>query len=208
MKPSEILCFDGKTRNKLWLHIVDTIETYITQVHRVRITPKSDPQAIHSLLSPMKFDRPMNPIEALDFVQQGLWNHQVHVAHPRYFGLFNPAPTAMGIAADTLVAAFNPQLATWNHSPFACEVEHHLIKTMAGQFGYDPEKADGSFTTGGAEANMTALLTALVSTFPEYAKKGLRACITNYRTESKDINALVNDLNKVREKFYLKGTTL
>lgn len=175
MKPSETLCFDTKTRKKLWDHVVDTIETYITQLHQARVTPLSDPEAIRSLLSSMKFDRPMNPIEVLDFVQQGLWNHQVHVAHPRYFGLFNPAPTAMGIAADALVAAFNPQLATWNHSPFACEVEHHLIKTMAGQFGYDPEKADGSFTTGGAEANMTALLTALVSTFPEYAKKGLRA---------------------------------
>jgi aromatic-L-amino-acid decarboxylase len=141
MKPSETLCFDSKTRNELWHHVLDTIETYITRVQRARVTPPSDPEAIRSLLSPMKFDRPMDPIEAVDFVRQGLWNHQVHVAHPRYFGLFNPAPTTMGIAADALVAAFNPQLATWNHNPFACEVEDHLIKTMATQFGYDPEKA-------------------------------------------------------------------
>ena len=34
----------------------------------------------------------------------------------------------MGIAADALVAAFNPQLAAWSHSPFAAEVEQHLVR--------------------------------------------------------------------------------
>ncbi|MGH9902662.1 MAG: pyridoxal phosphate-dependent decarboxylase family protein, partial [Pyrinomonadaceae bacterium] len=108
-------------------------------------------------------------------VVAGLREHQVHTTHPRYFGLFNPAPTTMGIAADALVAAFNPQLAAWSHSPFANEVERHLVRAFGGKFGYDPARTDGTFASGGAEANHTALLTALVHAFPDFARKGLRA---------------------------------
>ena len=81
----------------------------------------------------------------------------------------------MGIAADALVAAFNPQLAAWSHSPFAIEVEQHLIRALGGQFGYDPESTDGAFASGGMEANHTAVLTALAHHFPEYAERGTRA---------------------------------
>jgi hypothetical protein len=47
----------------------------------------------------------MLPAEALQFAADGMSRTHVQVSHPRYFGLFNPAPTAMGIAADALVAA-------------------------------------------------------------------------------------------------------
>jgi glutamate/tyrosine decarboxylase-like PLP-dependent enzyme len=99
----------------------------------------------------------------------------VHTPHPRYYGLFNPAPTTMGIAADALTAAFNPQLAAWSHSPFAVEVERHLVRAIGSRFGYPPETADGVFTTGGMEANHTALLAALTQHFPDFHAKGLRA---------------------------------
>ena len=81
-----------------------------------------------------------------------LWQYQTHTPHPRYFGLFNPAPTTMGIAADTLVAAFNPQLAAWSHSPLSIEIEQHVIRLLGARFGYDPASTDGAFTSGGAEA--------------------------------------------------------
>jgi len=82
-----------------------------------------DPEKVRSLLQPFDFKQPLDPLEAVDFVVKGLWEHQVHTPHQRYFGLFNPAPTTMGIAADTLVAAFNPQIAAWSHSPLAAEIE-------------------------------------------------------------------------------------
>ena len=98
----------------------------------------------------------------------------MHTPHPSYFGLFNPAPTTMGIAADTLVAAFNPQLAAWSHSPFAVEAERYVIETFAAKFGLPHENVEGTFTSGGMEANHTALLTALVHHFPTYLERGAR----------------------------------
>ena len=174
MKHLRVLSLDDQTRTELWEHIVDTIETYLARVRRARVAPELDPEKIRSLLIPITFARSLDPRQAVDFVVRGLWDYQVHTPHPRYFGLFNPAPTTMGIAADALVAAFNPQLATWSHSPFAVEVEEHLIRTFAHHFGYDLEDIDGAFTSGGAEANHTAVLTALAHVFPEFARTGLR----------------------------------
>jgi glutamate/tyrosine decarboxylase-like PLP-dependent enzyme len=171
--PSSLMLED-KTRMKLWERLVEVIETYIHSVDKFHVAPELNPHAIRSLLTPFDFNTPLPPLEALNFIVDALDRYQVHTSHPRYFGLFNPAPTAMGIVADTLTALFNPQLAAWSHSPFAVEVEQHLVRAFGSRFGYSPTSVQGTFTSGGAEANHTALLTALTHSFHEFATKGLR----------------------------------
>ncbi len=166
---------EDRTRAELWRLLIEAIEGYAAKVQTVRVTPELNPEKIRSLLKPFDFADPVDPLEALDFVVKGLWQYQTHTPHPRYYGLFNPAPTTMGIAADALAAAFNPQLAAWSHSPFAIEIEQHLVRAFGSRFGYDPTHTDGAFTSGGAEANHTALLTALTHSFPEFGRAGLRA---------------------------------
>ena len=103
-------------RSKVWRDMIDRIEGYIARVHQARVTPTLDPEKVRALLYPIDFDRQTDPLSAIDFVATGLWKYQVHTPHPRYFGLFNPAPAPMGIVADALVAAFNPQLASWSRA--------------------------------------------------------------------------------------------
>ncbi|HXO22507.1 MAG TPA: aminotransferase class V-fold PLP-dependent enzyme [Thermoanaerobaculia bacterium] len=170
-----MLQLDEGGRRELWELLVAAIEDYATGVAGARVAPVLDPAGLRALLAPFDFVRPSDPLEALAFAVDGLWRHQVQTPHPRYFGLFNPAPTTMGIAADTLVAAWNPQLAAWSHSPFAAEVEQHLVRALGERFGYDRERVEGTFTSGGAEANHTALLTALARAFPEVGRRGLLA---------------------------------
>jgi glutamate/tyrosine decarboxylase-like PLP-dependent enzyme len=173
------LLLDADARTELWRSLVEIIENYTTQVPNRRVTPELAPQKIRSLLHACDFSHPMPPVEALAFAARGLTEYQTHTPHPRYYGLFNPAPTTMGIAADALVAAFNPQMAAWSHSPFAIEVEQHLVRCFGERFGYDPKNTDGTFTSGGAEANHTAVLTALTHVFQEFAVKGVRALAGN-----------------------------
>ena len=168
-----MLLLDEKERTELWGRLIAGIENHIQHVGDLPVAPKTDVAEIRSRLAAFDFRQPLAPLSALEFAVKNLTEFQVHTPHPRYFGLFNPAPTPMGIAADALVAAFNPQIAAWSHSPFAAEVERHLIKAFAVRFGYDEETADGTFCSGGAEANHTALLAALVSRFPEFGDKGL-----------------------------------
>ncbi len=155
--------------------MIEVVENYLRNIATARVAPRLDVEKIRAELTRRDFAEPAGAVEALDFVADAMWRYQVHTGHPRYFGLFNPASTTMGIAADTLVAAFNPQLAAWSHSPFAVEVERHLVRAFGQKFGYDPAIIDGVFTTGGSEANHTALLAALANAFPEFGERGLRA---------------------------------
>jgi glutamate/tyrosine decarboxylase-like PLP-dependent enzyme len=170
-----MLMLDAEARRALWDRLVEAIETYMTRVGESRVTPELDPAAIRAALAPFDFERPVDPLEALGFAVDGLWRWQVQTPHPRYFGLFNPATTPMGVAADALVATFNPQLAAWSHSPLAAEVEQLLVRAFAGRFGFDPVRAEGTFTSGGAEANHTALAAALTRAFPEVGRQGMLA---------------------------------
>jgi glutamate/tyrosine decarboxylase-like PLP-dependent enzyme len=169
------LMLDEDDRRKLWAHVFEVIEDYAKRLPEARVAPTLDLEKIRALLAPVDFKAPLAPLEALDFAAQALWQYQVHTPHPRYFGLFNPAPTTASIAADTLVAAFNPQMAAWSHNPFAAEAERHLVRAFGERFGYRQDETDGTFCSGGAEANHTALLTALAHSFPAFTREGLRS---------------------------------
>ncbi|NED54859.1 pyridoxal-dependent decarboxylase, partial [Micromonospora aurantiaca] len=82
------------------------------------------------------FDRPADPEAVIEDVAGLLRATTVHTTHPRYFGLFNPTPTLMGVVGETLAAAFNPQLAAWSHAPAAVEIEAHLLRFLGGRLGY------------------------------------------------------------------------
>ncbi len=106
-------------------------------------------------------------------VQRMLENWQTQVTHPRYLGLFNPSVTDASIIADTLVAAYNPQLAAWRTSPAANEIERHTLAWVARRFGL-PDGTFANFTSGGAESNLTAVIVALTGAFPNYGDDGIR----------------------------------
>lgn len=169
------LDLDPALRGELWRRLAETVERYAAGVDALPVAPVLDAEALRAQLAPFDFESPLAPEAALDFAARGLTHHQVHTPHPRYFGLFNPAPSAMGIAADALVAAFNPQMAAWSHNPFAAEVEAHLCRTLGARFGWPAAQVDGVFCSGGAEANHTGLLAALNTSFPEFAQGGARA---------------------------------
>ena len=138
------------------------------------IVPLVTPQEIRSYLaSRYDFTRPQTLDDVCADVERMLRTWQVQVTHPRYFGLFNPSVTLASIIADTLVAMYNPQLATWRTSPAANEIERHTLAWLMGKFGL-PADAIGCFTSGGAEANLSAVVVALTRAFPDYGEHGLR----------------------------------
>jgi glutamate/tyrosine decarboxylase-like PLP-dependent enzyme len=172
--PPSALELEPARRLELWRQLADILENYAANVEAQPVVSEVTPEEVRALLAPIDFSQPIEPFEALTLATEGLRRYQVHTPHPRYFGLFNPAPTTIGIAADALVAAFNPQLAAWKHNPFAVEMEQHLVRAFGSKFGYDPATVDGTFASGGSEANHTALLAALTHAFPNLETAGLR----------------------------------
>ena len=141
--------------------------------------PVSEPQTVAEVRARISglFDlsRPSSPDELVERIVERLAADTVQVTHPRYFGLFNPAVPPITVVADALVAMFNPQLAAWEHSPAAQEMERLVLGALGGLVGLDLDGGMAHFTSGGAEANGTATLAALVAAFPDLPETGLRA---------------------------------
>ena len=116
--------------------------------------------------------KPLEPL--LEWVIDCMEHGTVHMTHPRYFGLFNPAPTFPSECADRIAGCFNPQLASSGSSPVPVAIEAHVIRSIAQRAGL-PEGAGGHFTTSGSEANYTALICALTRANPRFAAEGVRA---------------------------------
>ena len=138
------------------------------------IVPNVAAEEIRAYLgSRFDFTQPMPLDEVIADVEQMLRKWQVQVTHPRYFGLYNPSVTLASVVADTLVAMYNSQLANWRTSPAANEMERHTLAWLADKFGL-PANSIATFTSGGSEANLSAVVVALTWAFPQYGEHGLR----------------------------------
>ncbi len=158
-----------------WRAVVETVTSHYDEIRQRPIAPTVSPAEIREHLRTRyaDFAEPV-PLEVLvNDVAAMLGRWTLHVTHPRYFGLFNPSVRPASVMADTLVAAFNPQLAVWAHAPAACEIERLALGFLASRLGFEPGICAAAFTTGGSEANFTAVVAALTRAFPRYGRQGL-----------------------------------
>ncbi len=158
---------------------IDELQSeFIKLQHDIRtgpIYPNVTPSEIrHHLEKHYSFSSALNLDDLIADVTEMLRTWNVQITHPRYLGLFNPSVTLAAVAADVLVAMHNPQLASWRTSPAANEIESHTLAWLAEQFGL-PATTHASFTNGGAEANLSAVIAALTRAYPRYGEEGLRS---------------------------------
>ncbi len=138
------------------------------------VKPNFDGAAFQEELARFDFDEPQEIDGLLPWMIEQMERGIVQIIHPRYLGLFNPAPTFASQCADRITAAFNPQLASSSTSPAPFEMEKHTIRAVAGRVGFSRD-AGGHFTSGGSEANATALICALTKKNERFAAEGARA---------------------------------
>jgi aromatic-L-amino-acid decarboxylase len=158
--------------------LIDEIRSDFTQVQtnvaEGPVLPTVTAEEIRTYLaSRYDFHQTLPLEEVVTDVEKMLRTWQVQVTHPRYFGLFNPSVTLASVVADTLVAMYNSQLANWRTSPAANEIERHTLGWLAEKFGL-PRNSIATFTSGGSEANVSAIVVALTRAFPDYGEHGLR----------------------------------
>jgi glutamate/tyrosine decarboxylase-like PLP-dependent enzyme len=138
------------------------------------VTPRFHRAQFVEELAAFDFAQPMPLDDLMAWTVAQLEHGVTHMTHPRYLGLFNPAPSFPAQCADRIAASFNPQLASQTTSPVAVAIEAHVIRAVAQRAGL-PANAVGHFTSGGSEANGTALICALTRATPGFAAQGSRA---------------------------------
>jgi glutamate/tyrosine decarboxylase-like PLP-dependent enzyme len=165
---------DPSIRRRVWDAVAAEIADFPQAVRDLPVTPdctvdtlRSWLAAEYSFAAPVPLDRLATDV--IEHLRAGI----VQVTSPRYFGLFNPSVHEAGVVADTLAALYNPQLAAYSHAPAECEMERHTLRHLAGLLGFDPDATHATFTSGGAESNLSAVLTALAHLCPEAAEAGV-----------------------------------
>jgi glutamate/tyrosine decarboxylase-like PLP-dependent enzyme len=156
-----------------WEVVLEEAERLPREIRELPVAASVTAAQMRAELARYDFREPLPLAEATADLVRLLRERSVHVIHPRYFGLFNPSVREAGAVADALVALYNPQLAAWSHAPAANELERHTLAALAGVLGFDPATCAAHFTSGGAEANLTAVLVALADRVPEAAEEGL-----------------------------------
>ena len=137
--------------------------------------------------------------KVLDDICRRMVDEGFHVPAANYFGLMNPTPAYIGVLAEALVAALNPQLATMARSQLASKIEAETVRwigeriwpvaapsnsavpqssdSAVSQLGSSAVRQfgnfDGTFTSGGNEANFSALAMALAHHFPASVDDGV-----------------------------------
>lgn len=94
--------------------------------------------------------------------------------HPMYMGHQTSAPLPVGVWMESVISALNQSLAVWEMSPTATMIEHQVVRWLSGLAGYGAG-AGGTLTSGGTEANFTAMLAARNSAVPGAWEDGLGA---------------------------------
>ena len=163
-----------ETRHALEDRLTRALADADGRVREGPVTPDFDPGRFAAELHAIDFAHPRPLADLCDWSIEQLAHGTVHMTHPRYLGLFNPAPSFPAQCADRIVAALNPQLATATTSPAAIAIEAHVTRALAARAGL-PDGAGGHFTSGGSEANGTALTCALTRAEPGFAERGSRA---------------------------------
>lgn len=149
------------------------LDKYWLELPGGEIGPRLGDEEIRASLASMSFDEPV-PIEiALDRSFDLFSAGMVRCGHPRYFGLYVPAPSFAGAVGEMIAGGLNPQLAAVSHAPAAVAAEQKVVRAFAERLGLGA--GAGHFTSGGSEANMAGVLVALTRAFPDHAQAGLAA---------------------------------
>jgi len=164
---------DSESRRRLGYKLIDHIDRYFESLpDRAVQLPESERsfEALRDRLPEFSVDA----ARVLDDVCREMVDKGFHVPSANYFGLMNPTPAYIAVLAEAFVAALNPQLATMARSQLASKIEQETVRWIGERVGWKGP-FDGTFTSGGNEANLSALALALTSRFPNVMNDGMQA---------------------------------
>jgi len=163
----------GRTQDLALARLVQRIEQWPDRVRELPVSPRLPRAVLVERVRAHDFSRPRDLASLVDEVADLLERGSLHATHPRYFGLFVPGVRPAGVVADGLAALYNAQLGAWWHGPAAAEIEQVTLHYLRRRIGFDTSAAAATFTTGGSEATLTAVLAALARALPRRGRAGL-----------------------------------
>lgn len=101
--------------------------------------------------------------------------YSVNTSNPGFLDKLYSAPLPPGIAADLILSALNTNVHVYQVSPVLSLVETHVTKALAQTFGFTGSRAGGMNVQGGSASNLTSIVIARNTLYPETKRLGNHA---------------------------------
>ena len=134
--------------------LVDDVAALLGSMRTRPLGPGEGPEQIRSALGAGRGlpDEGADPAELVEEATELLLAHSILNGHPRFFGYITAGAAPIGVLADLLASAVNPNLGGWSLSPMATEIEAQSVRWIAELVGYPA--GGGILVSGGNMANM------------------------------------------------------
>jgi glutamate/tyrosine decarboxylase-like PLP-dependent enzyme len=155
------IAMDAPQLRELGHRLVDQVASLLEAMPHGPLTRDASPSAVREALAltgPLP-EQGADPGPLLERTAQLLFEHSLFNGHPRFFGYVTASPAPIGMLADFLAAAVNPNVGAWTLSPAATEIEAQTVRWIAELIGF-PSSGGGLLTSGGNMANIVCFMAA------------------------------------------------
>jgi len=144
---------------RLGHQLVDDVASLLAGIAARPVTRGESPQQVRKLLGADRMpERGVPASELLPEATRLLIDHSLYNGHPRFWGYITASPAPIGILADLLAAAINPNVGAAILSPVASEIEAQSLRWIADLIGYP--RNGGVLVSGGNVANFVGFFAA------------------------------------------------
>jgi aromatic-L-amino-acid decarboxylase len=153
------IAMDGEEFRRLGHQLVDEIAALLDGLPARPVTRGESPQQVRKLLGADRMpERGVPASELLPEATRLLIDHSLFNGHPRFWGYITASPAPIGILADLLASAINPNVGAAILSPVASEIEAQSLRWIADLIGYP--RTGGVLVSGGNVANLVGFFAA------------------------------------------------
>ncbi|MCE7988852.1 MAG: aspartate aminotransferase family protein [Caldilinea sp. CFX5] len=150
----------GAEFRQLGHELVDRIAELFDELPQRPVTAGESPQTIRQLLGAAPLPEQGAPAgDLLSEATDLLFDHSLFNGHPKFWGYITAAAAPIGVLAEFLAAAVNPNVGAFTLSPMATEIEAQTVRWIADLIGY-PRNCGGLLVSGGNMANFVCFLAA------------------------------------------------
>ena len=100
-----------------------------------------------------------SPSKAVLGALKAMITNSVVVTHPHTIAHLHCPPLLSALAAEVVISALNQSMDSFDQSPIATVLEQRVTRWLCAEAGL-PDRADGTFTTGGTQSSHLGLLLA------------------------------------------------
>jgi glutamate/tyrosine decarboxylase-like PLP-dependent enzyme len=152
---------DAGTFRALGHRLVEQVADFLESMPQRPVNVDEPPSAIRQAFD-LNSELPEHGTDAgplLERTARLLFDHSLFNGHPRFFGYITASPAPIGMLADLLAAAVNPNVGAWTLSPSATEIERQTVRWIAELIGFIPG-CGGLLVSGGNMANIVCFMAA------------------------------------------------